>query len=76
MSSLLIGNILVISDCYDLYIAHEPVGIYSLNDISMPLKCLSDGWTIIQHRGQYGNPKDMFARNFSDYMAGFGNSGK
>ena len=42
----------------------------------MPLNCLAEGWTTIQHRGQYGNSKEMFARNFSDYTNGFGTSGK
>ena len=42
----------------------------------MPLNCFTDGWTTIQHRGQYGNSQDMFARNFSDYSNGFGTSGE
>ena len=63
-------------DCYDLHLLGKPPGISKLNGISMPLNCFTDGWTTIQHRGQYGNSQDMFARNFSDYTNGFGTSGK
>ncbi|XP_049519498.1 techylectin-5A-like [Dermacentor silvarum] len=31
------------------------------------------GWTVIQHRGQYGNPVYYFYRNWTEYANGFGN---
>ncbi|XP_075539496.1 techylectin-5A-like [Dermacentor variabilis] len=31
------------------------------------------GWTVIQHRGQYGNPVYYFYRNWTEYAYGFGN---
>jgi len=60
-------------DCYDIYKKHLlPPGIYNLESFGRPVKCLKDGWTSIQHRGQYGNPEDYFARNWTDYVQGFG----
>ena len=38
--------------------------------------CDSEGWTIIQSRGQFGNPEDYFFRNWENYTAGFGIAGK
>lgn len=34
------------------------------------------GWTVIQRRGDYGNPEDYFLRNWTDYKAGFGDPGQ
>ncbi|KAH7959103.1 hypothetical protein HPB49_008251 [Dermacentor silvarum] len=31
------------------------------------------GWTVIQRRGQYGNPVYYFYRNWTEYTNGFGN---
>ncbi|KAH7959104.1 hypothetical protein HPB49_008252 [Dermacentor silvarum] len=31
------------------------------------------GWTVIQRRGQYGNPVFNFYRNWTEYANGFGN---
>ena len=30
------------------------------------------GWTVIQRRGQFGNPEDYFYRKWNDYFHGFG----
>ncbi|XP_013792457.2 techylectin-5A-like [Limulus polyphemus] len=30
------------------------------------------GWTVIQRRGNHGNPKDYFFRPWADYKVGFG----
>lgn len=38
--------------------------------------CLEDGWTVIQSRGQFGNPVDHFYRMWDDYVAGFGVPGR
>ena len=37
--------------------------------------CDSDGWTVIQSRGQFGNPQDYFVRNLDEYESGFGEPG-
>ena len=34
-------------------------------------------WTVIQQRGQHGNPEDYFSsKGWSDYVLGFGEEGK
>lgn len=50
-------------------------GIYKLESIGN-VTCLKNGWTSIQHRGQYGNPKDYFSKNWNDYVEGFGTAGR
>ena len=37
--------------------------------------CLQDGWTVIQSRGQFGNPPDYFNKTWAEYQAGFGTPG-
>ena len=40
------------------------------------VQCLEEGWTVIQSRGPYGNPRDFFfKKNWEDYAKGFGKSG-
>ena len=64
-------------DCYDIYKADLPLpGVYNLTSIDRPVQCLEEGWTVVQHRGQYGNPQDYFAKNWSEYSEGFGSPGK
>ena len=63
-------------DCYDIYGKNLPLpGTYNLTSIGT-VKCLEDGWTVIQHRGQYNNPKDYFGKTWVDYEQGFGSPGK
>ena len=38
--------------------------------------CLDEGWTVIQSRGQFGNPSDYFYKGWNDYVQGFGTPGK
>ncbi len=38
--------------------------------------CDEDGWTVIQARGQYGNPADFFFKGWKDYVEGFGERSK
>ena len=38
--------------------------------------CLEEGWTVIQSRGQYGNPVDYFFKTWAEYKNGFGKPGK
>ena len=69
-------HIFAAKNCYDIYTSGSPLpGIYNISGIGK-VKCLENGWTSIQHRGQYGNPSDYFSRNWSDYVKGFGTSGK
>ena len=64
------------SDCYDVYKLGLPLpGVYDLKSLGS-VQCLEGGWTSIQHRGQYGNPKDYFSKNWIEYAQGFGNPGK
>ncbi len=37
---------------------------------------MPDGWTVIQSRGQFGNPGDYFLRGWDSYVKGFGVPGK
>ena len=54
-------------------------GVYSIqvdHDNSVQAACLEGGWTVIQSRGQYGNPSDYFNKGWAEYKAGFGTPGK
>ena len=55
----------------------RPVTIL-VGDPKKPAKayCTKDGWTVIQSRGQFGNPKDYFSvKQWQDYKNGFGEPG-
>ena len=56
---------------FDIQIDGDPSG-------QQPLKvhCDPDGWTVIQSRGQFGNPVDHFYRGWDEYLNGFGNPGQ
>ena len=43
---------------------------------SVPVYCDSDGWTVIQSRGQHGNNIDYFFRKWAEYRVGFGEPGR
>ena len=76
MNWQVIKIIIAAKNCYDLYEYNYTLpGIYNLSSIG-PVQCLEDGWTSIQHRGQYGNPRDYFSKNWADYVTGFGSPGK
>ena len=47
-----------------------------VNKTKMELRCRSGGWTVIQSRGQYGNPPDFFYKTWSEYKNPFGILGK
>ena len=65
-----------VKDCYDVFQAKRPLpGIFTLHPdphTEFEAYCLEDGWTVIQSRGQFGNPKDYFFRKWADYVRGFG----
>ena len=65
------------ADCYGVYKTGLPLpGIYDIGNPTRSVRCLENGWTTIQHRGQYGNPKDYFAKPWAEYVEGFGTSGR
>ena len=69
-----------LGDCGDYYdLVNYAPGLKTL-DINadgtlVEVFCDDDGWTVIQSRGQFGNPIDLFYRNFQAYMRGFGIAG-
>ena len=69
-----------VKDCYDVFLSNGSLpGIYTIQPDSehqFEAYCLSDGWTTIQSRGQFGNPKDFFLRKWDDYVTGFGEPGR
>ena len=69
----------IFADCYDVFKANENLpGIYTLRPDSehqFQAYCLEDGWTAIQSRGQFGNPKDFFLKKWDEYVMGFGEPG-
>lgn len=68
--------------CNDLLEAGQRVsGVYTIfptsdDDTGKTVYCDMDsdggGWTVIQKRGQFGNPVYHFYRNWTDYAEGFG----
>ena len=73
-------NIFISVDCQD-YLEQssnsEPT-VISVGDALNSGKafCPGDGWTVIQSRGQFGNPQDYFSvKTWEDYKNGFGEPG-
>ena len=71
-------------DCDEVKDAHEilslkfEAGIYEIRIAGekVPVWCTRDGFTVIQARGQFANPKDMFYKLWDEYVKGFGTPGK
>ena len=42
----------------------------------MATHCTSQGWKVIQSRGQFGNPEDYFWRTWAEYKEPFGEPGR
>ena len=67
-------------DCYEVYQkSNQSPGVYPIQvDIQtiVDAYCLEEGWTVIQSRGQYGNPIDFFYKTWSEYKSNFGKPGK
>ncbi len=64
-------------DCHKIYSAMGSkfkAGNYELhvNGRLVVARCGNGGWTVIQSRGQYGNPTDYFYKGWDDYVNGFG----
>jgi len=78
--TILKNNNISVTDCYDVKEnGFNLPGIYELEiDSSTKVKAFCDvqGYTVIQSRGQFGNPKDYFSGNWNKYKMGFGVPGK
>ncbi len=55
----------------------DQIKALAINNQSVKTLCKSDGWTVIQSRGQFSTyPKDYFSnKTFKEYQAGFGTPG-
>ncbi len=69
-----------VKDCSEIFKSGKtkPGNYYIWIDqeTKVEVACMADGWTVIQSRGQFGNPKDYFYRNWDSYVKGFGVPGK
>ena len=52
-------------------------GVYriALDQQNTTVYCDAGGWTVVQSRGQFGNPIDYFYRGWEEYLEGFGQPG-
>ena len=60
------------------HLRNSYLGVYPIQvDIQTIVNtyCLEEGWTVIQSRGQYGNPSDYFFKTSAEYKDGFGKPG-
>jgi ficolin len=63
---------------YANFVSLALAGVYTLklgNEIKKAycdMDTKGGGWTVIQRRGDFGNPQTYFLRNWTDYKAGFG----
>ncbi len=48
------------------------ISLAPVGPASLEVACADDGWTVIQSRGQFGNPIDYFVRKWNSYLNGFG----
>ena len=46
-----------------------------MNDGAYTADCDADGWTVFQSRGQFGNEKTYFKRDWDQFVKGFGRAG-
>ena len=69
-----------VTDCYDVKQSGNPLpGVYEIwvdSETPVKVQCDEQGYTVIQSRGQFGNPKDYFSGNWNKYKIGFGEPGK
>ena len=81
-------HFLEFTDCYDAYlkskdsfqpgvynILKSPDDIFTNPILNVSVYCLQEGWTVIQSRGQFGNPTDYFNKTWAEYQDGFGTPG-
>ncbi|XP_022252596.1 techylectin-5A [Limulus polyphemus] len=72
------------TDCADILLSgHRSSGVYRIwpkswmtigtLNVYCDMETDGGGWTVIQRRGDYGNPADYFYKPWKDYKLGFGN---
>ena len=73
---LIPAYIIEVSDCgeaYELNGFRPTVTVMKLSTGgTYEAECSAEGWTVIQSRGQFQNPKDYFLRDWEQYVQGFG----
>ena len=72
---------LYFQDCQDIQNelgSNFTAGVFEIfiNFVPTEVYCDEDGFTVIQSRGQFGNPMDYFFREWKDYLKPFGTPGK
>ncbi|XP_022236587.1 techylectin-5A-like, partial [Limulus polyphemus] len=71
------------TDCTDVLLnGHRTSGVYRIwpkswmftgsIDVYCDMDTDGGGWTVIQRRGDYGNPTDYFYKSWQEYKMGFG----
>lgn len=72
-----------IHDCEDVRkhkFGDNAIGIQEISIVSgepaAKVECDPEGWTVFQSRGQFGNSKYYFLRDWEAYEKGFGQAGK
>ena len=65
------------SNARDQMGSNYKAGLHTINITGrmVGVRCDEDGWTVMQARGQYGNPATFFYRGWKDYVEGFGDIG-
>ena len=58
------------SNVFSIKINGEPKEVYC------DMRSYGGGWTVIQRRGDYGNPENYFQRPWNEYKDGFGSPKK
>ena len=58
------------SNVFSIKINGEPKEVYC------DMRSYGGGWTVIQRRGDYGNPENYFQRSWNEYKDGFGSPKK
>ena len=76
---LQLSKLYLVTSCLDLRKeGKRRSGIYEIQfgeekrSVFCDMSTLGGGWTVIQRRGDFGNPEDFFLRNWTEYRNGFG----
>jgi len=74
---------LIVRSCYDiLKEGNKRTGVYQTTigkqekEVFCDMQSSGGGWTVLQRRGDFGNPADHFFRNWTEYREGFGEAAK
>ena len=73
----------LVRSCYDiLKEGNKRTGVYQTTigkqekEVFCDMQSSGGGWTVLQRRGDFGNPADHFFRNWTEYREGFGEAAK